>query len=54
MKNEDFKEAFKKAKKRIKKMSFQYVEEEHPLRQALLEIFCAVALETSYNDFRTH
>ena len=32
-------------------MEFRYVEETDPTRQALLEIYCAFALGTRYNDF---
>ncbi len=54
MKNPDFKEAFDCARARIKKMDFRYVEEPDPTKQALLEIYCAVALKTRYNNFKTH
>ena len=32
----------------------RFVEENDPVRQALLEIYAAVALKTPYNDFDTH
>jgi hypothetical protein len=32
-------------------MDVRYVEETDPQRQALLEIYVAVVLETPYNDF---
>ena len=35
-------------------MEYRYVEEENQNKQALLEIYCAVVLETPYNDFGTH
>jgi hypothetical protein len=35
-------------------MDIRFVEENDPLRQALLEIYAAVALCTPYNDFETH
>lgn len=35
-------------------MNIRFVEQPHPLRQALLEIYVAVALQTRYNDFDTH
>ena len=54
MKGENFEKAFNKARKRIKKMEFQYVEESDSIRQALLEIYCAVKLNTEYNKFETH
>ena len=49
-----FAAAFAAAKERIRKMEYRYVEEADQNRQALLEIYCAVALETPYNDFGTH
>ncbi|MGE0200778.1 MAG: GIY-YIG nuclease family protein [Candidatus Melainabacteria bacterium] len=50
----DFKAAFTAAKARIRNMSFRFVEEADPTRQALLEIYCAIVLETPYNDFDNH
>ena len=35
-------------------MHYRYVQEDDQNRQALLEIYAAVALETKYNDFGTH
>jgi hypothetical protein len=35
-------------------MDLRYVVEGDPLRQALLEIYVAVVLETQCNDFETH
>jgi hypothetical protein len=32
----------------------RYVEEAEPNRQALLEIYVAVALDTPFNDFKNH
>jgi hypothetical protein len=49
-----FAAAFIAAKKRIRAMEYRYVEEKDQNRQALLEIYCAVALSTPYNDFGTH
>lgn len=49
-----FKQAFLDAKKRVRQMDLRFVEEEHPIRQALLEIYVAVALATPYNSFETH
>lgn len=54
MQDEKFQAAFADAKKRIIKMKYRYVEEPDQIRQALLEIYCAVALQTPYNDFGTH
>lgn len=49
-----FAAAFTAAKERIRGMEYRYVEESDQNRQALLEIYCAVVLETPYNDFGTH
>jgi hypothetical protein len=46
--------AFTGAKERIRGMEYRYVEEVDQNRQALLEIYCAIVLETPYNDFGTH
>ena len=54
MRDPVFAEAFKSAKVRIRGMDFRYVDECDQTRQALLEIYCAVALDTPYNDFNTH
>jgi len=50
----EFAAAFTAAKQRIRKMNLRYVEETDPLRQALLEIYVSVVLQTPYNDFNTH
>lgn len=47
-------EAFSAAKARVREMDVRYVAEADPVRQALLEIYVAVALHTPYNDFDTH
>jgi predicted GIY-YIG superfamily endonuclease len=49
-----FAEAFTQAKARVRAMDLRFVEEENPLRQALLEIYVSIALGTKYNDFDTH
>jgi hypothetical protein len=49
-----FAAAFSAAKERIRAMQYRYVEEVDQNRQALLEIYCAIVLETPYNDFNTH
>jgi predicted GIY-YIG superfamily endonuclease len=49
-----FKAAFDAAKARVRSMEFRYVEEPDPVRQCVLEIYCAVALDTPYNDFDNH
>lgn len=46
--------AFTTAKERIRGMQVRLVEEEDPVRQALLEVYVAVVLDTPYNDFDTH
>jgi hypothetical protein len=52
--NPDFMDAFQKAKARIRAMQFRWVVEPDPVRQCLLEVYCAVVLETPYNDFDNH
>jgi hypothetical protein len=54
MQDPTFRAAFDKAKERIRKMDFRFVEETDQNRQALLEIYCTVALNAKYNDFNTH
>ena len=49
-----FVKAFEAAKERIRSMEYRFVEETDQNRQALLEIYCAIVLETPYNDFATH
>jgi hypothetical protein len=49
-----FRAAFTAAKERIRAMKYRCVEETDPTRQALLEIYCAVVLDTPYNDFDNH
>ncbi len=49
-----FAAAFTKAKARVRTMDLRFVEETDPLRQALLEIYVSIVLETKYNDFDTH
>ena len=49
-----FARAFSEAKARIRTMDVRFVEETDQLRQALLEIYIAVALATPFNDFDTH
>ena len=54
MEDPEFQTAFETAKWRIRNMEFRYVEEPHPIRQSLLEIYVAIALDTPYNSFETH
>lgn len=49
-----FAAAFKAAKERVRHMDVRFVEESDQMRQALLEIYVALALGTPYNDFDTH
>lgn len=50
----EFKKEFIKAKERVRKMSVRFVGEADPLRQALLEMYVSVCLETPHNDFDNH
>jgi predicted GIY-YIG superfamily endonuclease len=50
----EFSRAFTEAKERLRMMDIRFVEESHPLRQALLEMYVAVALRTKYNNFDNH
>lgn len=54
MENADFRAHFDTSKQRLRRMEIRWVEEDDPLRQALLEIYVAVVLRTRYNDFDTH
>jgi hypothetical protein len=49
----EFAAAFLTSKVRIRAMDFRWVEEADPVRQCLLEVYCAVVLRTQYNDFDT-
>ncbi len=53
MNDPHFVAAFKAAKQRISNMEVRVVLEEDAVRQALLEIYVAVVLQTPYNDFNT-
>jgi predicted GIY-YIG superfamily endonuclease len=46
--------AFVAAKQRMPAMDIRYVEIQDPIKQALLEIYVAVVLDTPYNDFDNH
>ena len=54
MLNPEFRTAFETAKSRIRQMDFRFVEETDQNAQALLEIYCTLALKAKYNDFNTH
>lgn len=49
-----FAEAFSLSKARLRTMHVRVVEESNPLRQALLEMYVAMALDAKYNDFDNH
>jgi hypothetical protein len=48
-----FIESFSRASQRIRDMDIRFVEEEDSIRQALLEIYAAISLNTKYNKFAT-
>jgi hypothetical protein len=50
----EFFKVYQDAKKRIRRMNIRWVHEPVPTKQALLEIYVSVVLETPYNDFDTH
>jgi hypothetical protein len=54
MANPVFLAGFNDAKRRLGEMQIRYVAEPNQVQQALLEIYCAVALRTPYNAFGTH
>lgn len=54
MADSEFLEHFSEAKARIRLMDFRYVEEADPVKQAILEVYCAVALGTPHNTFDNH
>jgi hypothetical protein len=49
-----FRQAYDRAKERIKKMQVRYVGESDSVKQALLEIYVAVVCKAKFNDFDTH
>ena len=53
-KDPEFQVAFTNAKERVRRMQIRFVSEAGSLRQALLEIYISVCLETPHNDFDTH
>ena len=54
MKNDEYLAAFNEAKARIRLMDFRFVEENNQIKQCILEIYTAIALETPYNNFDNH
>lgn len=49
-----FAAAFTGAKDRIRGMELRFVEESDPVRQALLEVYVALAVKAKHNDFDNH
>jgi hypothetical protein len=54
MQDTAFAAAFAAAKSKIRALEYRFVEEADPTRQALLEIYCSIALATPHNDFDNH
>jgi hypothetical protein len=54
MKDPTFLRHFDAARQRNRSMEFRAVEETDQTCQTLLEVYCAVVLETPHNDFGTH
>jgi len=50
----EFAIAFTAAKARVRQMDLRFVEEVDPIRQALLEMYAAVVLNTPHNSFENH
>jgi hypothetical protein len=49
-----FRKAFDAARSRIRRMDVQFMEEDNPIKQALLELYVAIELKAEYNEFDTH
>ncbi len=49
----EFRQAFLDAKGRVRGMQIRWTQERDPIRQALLEIYAAVNLNSRYNRFQT-
>ena len=54
MQDPAFSAAFVAAKERISQMDVRCIEVTDPVRQALLEMYAALALKTPYNAFENH
>jgi hypothetical protein len=54
MKDPNFKAAFDEARKQMRNMDYRCVREDDPVKQALLEIYCAAVLKAKHNDFDNH
>lgn len=52
--SEPFTPVFDAAKARIRSMEYRFLDEPNQVRQALFETYCALVLDTPYNDFDTH
>lgn len=52
--SEPFTPAFDAAKARIRSMEYRFLGEPSQAHQALFEAYCALVLDTPYNDFDTH
>lgn len=50
----EFQAAFATAKTRIANMDYRFVEEIDQTKQAILELYVSIVLQTPYNDFNTH
>jgi hypothetical protein len=50
----EFARAFLESKARIREMELRFVEEADPVRQALLEVYVALAVKAKHNDFDNH
>jgi hypothetical protein len=47
-----FASEFARAKERVSRMAFHWVREADPVRQALLELYTAIAMQTPFNTFK--
>lgn len=54
MTQDGFKAEFDAQKARLRRMHIRVVQEDHPIRQALLEMYAAMALGTPHNEFGNH
>ncbi|MEE8344890.1 MAG: GIY-YIG nuclease family protein [Woeseiaceae bacterium] len=54
LRNHEFRDAFDRARERIRNMDVQWVEEVDPTTQAILEIYSAHETEAVYNSFDNH
>jgi hypothetical protein len=50
----EFSKSFREAKHYVRKLEIRFVEETDQAKQALLEIYAAIRLNTPYNVFETH